>query len=136
MAKIVQRNEILYRAPARVGLLADVTERFLARNVNILGIRAYEENGDGVFLIYADDSRAASEAIKNMNEGEMRIVPVISALLPNRPGELNALATALANANINITQVHATGAAGADTEVILTTDDNVRAIDVLMTLKV
>jgi len=134
MAKIVQRNEILFRAPTRVGLLADVTERLFAKGVNVLGIRAYEEDGTGVFLIFTDDSRSAAQAIETLGEGVVSSIPVIAALLPNEPGQLAAVARALANADINITQVHATTTDAPTAEVVLTTSDNIRAMDALQQL--
>ncbi|HEY5540293.1 MAG TPA: ACT domain-containing protein [Coriobacteriia bacterium] len=134
MAKIVQRNEILFRAPTRVGLLADVTERLFAKGVNVLGIRAYEEDGTGVFLIFTDDSRSAAQAIETLGEGVVSSIPVIAALLPNEPGQLAAVARALANADINITQVHATTTDAPTAEVVLSTSDNIRAMDALQQL--
>ena len=134
MAKIVQRSEILFRAPTRVGLLADVTERLFAKGVNVLGIRAYEEDGTGVFLIFTDNSRAATEALETLGEGHVGTIPVIAALVPNDPGQLAEISRVLANVDINITQVHATTTDAPMAEVVLTTDDNVRAMDALMQL--
>lgn len=131
MAKIVQRNEILFRAPSRVGLLADVTERLFANGVNVLGIRAYEENGTGVFLVFTDDSRKAMDAIETLGEGHVGTIPVIAALMPNEPGQLAKIARLLASADIEITQVHATSTDAPMAEVVLTTDDNIRAMDAL-----
>ena len=134
MAKIVQRSEILFRAPTRVGLLADVSERLFAKGVNVLGIRAYEEDGTGVFLIFTDDSRAATEALETLGEGHVGAIPVIAALVPNDPGQLAQIARVLASADINIVQVHATTTDAPMAEVVLTTDDNIRAMDALMRL--
>ena len=134
MAKIVQRSEILFRAPTRIGLLADVTERLFAKGVNVLGIRAYEEDGTGVFLIFTDDSRGATEALETLGEGHLGSIPVIAALVPNDPGQLAAISRVLANADINVTQVHATTTDAPTAEVVLTTDDNVRAMEALMQL--
>jgi hypothetical protein len=134
MTKIVMRNEILFRAPTRVGLLADVTERLFAKGVNVLGIRAYEEDGAGSFLIFTDDSRAAAEALETLGEGHLGVIPVIAALMPNEPGQLSAISRALAEADINVTQVHATTTDAPMAEVVLTTDDNVAAMDALQQL--
>lgn len=130
MAKIHLRSEILFRAPTRIGLLADVTERLFAEGVNILGIRAYEEDETGVFLIYASDSRAASEAIEPLG-GKISTTQVISAEVPNVPGQLAAIAGALANADINILEVHATATDASTVGIVLQTADNIRAIDLL-----
>jgi hypothetical protein len=134
MARIVQRNEILFRAPTRVGLMADVTERLFAKGVNVLGIRAYEEDHTGVFLIFTDDSRTATAALEDLGEGHVGAIPVIAALLPNEPGQLARISRALSNADISIVQVHATTTDAPMAEVVLTTDDNVAAMDALQKL--
>jgi hypothetical protein len=133
MAKIHLRSEILFRAPTRIGLLADVTERLFAKDVNILGIRAYEEDDTGVFLIYASDSRAASEALELLG-GTISTMQVVSAEVPNTPGQLAAIAGALANADINIVEVYATATDAPTVEIVLQTADNIRAIDLLQEL--
>jgi hypothetical protein len=106
MAKVVQRNMIEFRAPTHVGLLADITERLYAKSINVLAVRSYDEGDDAVILIYADNSRAAMAAIETLPEGTSRTVPVISAEVKNTPGQLSALARALANADVNVTQLH------------------------------
>ena len=62
------------------------------------------------------------------------VLPVIAALVHNDPGQLAEIARVLANADINITQVHATTTDAPMAEVVLTTDDNIRAMDALMQL--
>jgi hypothetical protein len=131
MAKIQLRNEIVFRAPTRVGLLADVTERLYATGVNVLGIRAYEEGSEGVFLIYTDDSRLAADALSTLPDAHIGSTSVISAEVPNEPGRLAKISTALANADINVLEVHATTTEAPTAEIVIDTADNVRAMDAL-----
>lgn len=135
MPKIALRNEILFRAPTRVGLLADVTERLYATGVNVLAIRAYEEGGEGIFLIHADNSREAIAAIEALGEGSAKTISVISAEVRNEPGPLAAIARALANADINVTQVHCTTTDAPSAGIVLETSDNVAAMAALEKLK-
>jgi len=134
MAKIQLRNEIVLRAPSRVGLLADVTERLYAKGVNVLGIRAYEEDGTSVFLIYAEDSRLAIEALELLPDGVITTTPIISAEVPNEPGRLAAISRALANAEINVLEVHVTTTDAPLAEIVIDTADNVGAIAALETV--
>jgi hypothetical protein len=130
MAKFHVRNQIVFRAPARVGLLADVTDRLEGKAVNILAVRGYDEGDEGVVLIYPDDSRMAEEALATL-EGTVRTVPMIVGEVANTPGQLAAISRALANANINIIQVHSTTSDCSDARLVIETSDDVRALDVL-----
>jgi hypothetical protein len=129
-AKVRVRNEVLFTAPNRVGLLADVTERLLAESINILAIRAYEEGDAGKFLLLTDDSRATADALSPL-EGSLTIMPVIVAEVPNEPGQLNDIARALSAADINVSQVHATTTRSGEAMIILETDDAIAAMAVL-----
>lgn len=131
MAKVVQRNMIQFRAPTHVGLLADITERLYAKSINVLAVRSYDEGDDAIILIYADDSRAALAAIETLPEGRARTVPVISAEVKNTPGQLSALARALANADVNVAQLHCTTTDAPTAEILFQTDDNVAAMAAL-----
>ena len=134
MATYHLRNEIVFRAPNRVGLLADVAERLAGHGVNVLAVRGYEEGDTGVVLAYPDDSRAAAEALANL-EGVAASLPVIVAEVANEPGALAAIALALSNASIDISQVHATTPAECGQAlIVLETSNNVAALEVLQKL--
>jgi hypothetical protein len=131
MATFHVRNELVFRAPTRIGLLADVCERLAGHGVGVLALRGYEEDGDGVILVYPDDSRLAKEALDEL-VGTVSVLPVIVAEGPNRAGELAAIARALTNANINILQVHVTAAPGsAPAMYVLQTSNDVAALEAL-----
>jgi len=134
MSKILLRNEILFRAPNRVGLLTDVMERLYAKGINVLGIRAYEDGTDGVFLIYADDSHLASEALEELPDGRSSLTAVISAEVRNEPGNLVTISRALSNADIDVREVHATSTNAPTAEIVIDTADNIRAMGVLESL--
>ena len=134
MAAIHLRNQIVFRAPARVGLLADVTDRLVGKGVNVLAIRGYEEDGDGVLIVYPDDSRLATEALE-MLDGDVSDMPMIVADMPNTPGQLADVARALSMANVSVSQIHATTSPDCDRAlVIISTSDDVTAMDVLLKL--
>ena len=120
MAQVQIRNEVMFKAPTRVGLLADVAEKLNAAGVNILAIGAYDKGDKGEFLMITDNNKLAYEALGGL-EGEMDMQSVVIAEVPNRPGELAAIARKLADHDINVAQVFATSVDGADTVLIVLT---------------
>jgi hypothetical protein len=113
MAKVQIRNEVMFKAPTRVGLLADVAGALNDAGVNILGIGAYDKGDMGEFLMITSNNKLAYEALSTMG-GEMDMRSVVVAEVPNQPGELAAIARVLADNGINVSQVFATSVDGAD----------------------
>ena len=122
MAKIQIRNEVMFKAPTRVGLLADVTEALDKAGVNILAIGAYDKGDNGEFLLITSDNKLAYEALSKVR-GEMDMQPVVAAEVPNEPGELARIARVLADHDINVSQVFATSIDGEDKVLIVFTAD-------------
>ena len=120
MAKVQIRNEVMFKAPTRVGLLADVTSALDAAGVNILAIGAYDKGDVGEFLMITSNNKLAYEALAGL-DGEMDMRSVVVAEVPNEPGELAAIARVLAANDINVIQVFATSVGGADTVLIVLT---------------
>jgi hypothetical protein len=120
MAKVQVRNEVMFKAPTRVGLLADVTEALNKHGVNILAIGAYDKGDAGEFLMITSNNKLAYEALADMG-GEMDMQSVVVAEVPNTPGELANISRKLADHNINVSQVFATSVDGADTVMIVLT---------------
>jgi hypothetical protein len=133
MAKVQLRNEILFKAPTRVGLLADVSEALDAAGVNILAIGAYDKAGAGEFLLLTSNNRLAAEALAPLG-GELDIVPVVAAEVENAPGELAKIARRIANAGLNIEQIHATTTDSPTAMIIMRTVDEVSVINLLQDL--
>jgi hypothetical protein len=113
MAKVEIRNEVVFRATTRVGLLADVTEALSDAGVNIHAIGAYDRDDVGEFLMITSNNKHAFEALAPLG-GEMDMQPVVVAELPNDPGELAYIAGILAEHQINVSQVFATSVEGAE----------------------
>jgi hypothetical protein len=120
MAKVQIRNEVMFKAPTRVGLLADVTAALNGAGVNILGIGAYDKGDMGEFLMITSNNKLAYEALSRLG-GEMDMRSVVVVEVPNTPGELAAIARVLADRDINVSQVFATSVEGADMVMIVLT---------------
>ena len=134
MAKIRIRNEVMFKAPTRVGLLADVTEALNGAGVNILSIGAYDKGGNGEFLMITDNNKLAFEALDKL-DGDKDLQSVIVAEVSNKPGELAAIARVLADNDINVSQIFATSAGDANTvTIVLTAECEIDVLELLQHL--
>lgn len=134
MANVQIRNEVLFKAPTRVGLLADVTGALNDAGVNILAIGAYDKGDMGEFLMVTSNNKLAYEALSGLG-GVMDMRSVVVAEVPNEPGELAAIARLLAGADINVSQVFATSVEGADTvSIVLTAAAEIDLVELLKDL--
>lgn len=130
MAKVQLRNEILFKAPTRVGLLADVTRLLHEAGVNILAIGAYDKGDMGEFLLLTSNNRTTAEALAPLG-GTLDIVPVVVAEVANEPGELALIAKRISDAGLNIAQIHATTTDSPTAMVVLRTDKEITVADLL-----
>jgi len=132
MAKVEIRNEVIFKAPTRVGLLADVSGVLNDAGVNILAIGAYDKGEMGEFLMITSNNKLAYEALSGLG-GEMDMRSVVVAEVANEPGELAAIARVLADSGINVSQVFASSVDGANTVMLVLTAEC--EVDVLELLK-
>jgi len=130
MAKVEIRNEILFKAPTRVGLLADVTEALHGARVNIRAIGAYDKDDMGEFLLITSNNRDASEALKSVG-GDADITPVVVAEVPNQPGELAVISRKIADAGFNISQIHASSTDADTVMIVMQTEHAAQVVDLL-----
>lgn len=131
MPNVQIRNEVLFKAPTRIGLLADVAEALNGAGVNILAIGAYDKGDVGEFLMLTSNNKLAYEALSGL-AGEMDMQSVIVAEVPNEPGELAAIARTLADNGINVGQIFATSAEGANTvQLVLTASCEIDVVGLL-----
>jgi hypothetical protein len=130
MPKVELRNEILFKAPTRVGLLAEVAEALAAAGVNIIGIGAYDKGDMGEFLLLTSNNRATGEALAALG-GTIDLTPVVVVEVENNPGALAKIARLIADAGINISQIHATTVDAPTAMIVLRTDDEARVVELL-----
>ena len=130
MATVQLRNEILFKAPTRVGLLADVTEALKAAGVNILAIGAYDKGDMGEFLMITSNNKDAFAALEKLG-GEIDMTSVVVAEVPNEPGELAVIARRLADHDINVGQVYATSVEAPTVMIVLRTACEIDVVKLL-----
>lgn len=130
MATAKLRNEIMFKAPTHVGLLAEVSEALHNAGVNILAIGAYDKGDMAEFILLTSDNRLTGEALAPLG-GEVSLAPVVVAEVENRPGTLAAVARRLADAGINVAQIHGTSTDSPTMTLVLLTAEETRVVDLL-----
>lgn len=128
--KVELRNEILFKAPTRVGLLAEVTEALANAGVNIIAIGAYDKGDSGEFLMITSDNRATAEALAPLG-GSLDLIPVAVIEVDNTPGTLASIARTIADAGVNISQIHATTTDAPTAMIVLRAEDEAKVVHLL-----
>ncbi|MDY0087361.1 MAG: hypothetical protein RBS78_02225 [Coriobacteriia bacterium] len=128
-ARVVQ--ELFVTAPARVGLLSQVTEAISGEGVDIYAIAAYERDGRGEFMIVTSDNERATAALANIINMSVTRRDVVMLDLAAGPGSLAHEAAKLAHENINIHGVYGTAGDGFRVALVLRVDDPVGAKQIL-----
>jgi hypothetical protein len=114
----------------RPGELARVTGALARKGVNLKSVAAMVVGNQGVLRLIADDVEAAREAL---NEGHITFEEseLVAVMLENRAGEVEDLASKLANVNINVQALYVIGLDGDLVELALAVDDPKKAKKVL-----
>jgi hypothetical protein len=130
VATVQLRNELFFKAPTRVGLLADVAEALGAAGVDIIAIGAYDKGDNGEFLLLTSDNKKASDVLSSL-DGQVDFGPVVVVEVENVPGKLAIIARRIANENINVSQIHATTTGGDTAMIVIRTDQDARVVELL-----
>ncbi len=104
-------KELKVRVENRPGMLGEVATSLAEQKVNIRAVNAWVEGGEGVVRVVVDRLPAARKALAKRGWTSEE-VDVLEVELPDKPGSLARLASALGQAGIDIGHVYV-GAAGA-----------------------
>jgi hypothetical protein len=119
-------RQLMLTLPARVGLLAEVSNVLHDAGLDIVAIDAYEREGTGTFLLVTDDQDRARDALAALG-GAVVEQPAVAVELANETGALAEAAGRIADAGVNIEYVYGSAAQEAlgPTAVLIfrTTDD-------------
>jgi hypothetical protein len=127
LKKALLTKQISVTVVNKIGVL-DLMAGYLAdRGINIEAIAGYEIPGSNqaTIMLVVDDTRHASEAIKERDFGPIEEIDVIMVELDNKPGALKTVTNLLAFKGINIRFIYATTSLDAcPVRVIISTSDN------------
>lgn len=114
MENVWKQAELLASMPTRVGLLRDVCKALDAEGIDIRSIEAYDNDDTGEFYLITNNDDLAAAKLAEMG-ADVASTDVVCAELENAPGALLCLASAIADAGINIWQMRATSTVGNET---------------------
>ena len=115
-------RDLVIHVTHRPGEIARVAGALAKKDVNIKSLAGIGMGNQGVIRVIPDDFDAARTALKDANirfeESEL-----VSALLENRAGELDEVASKLANVGVNVQAIYVIGLDGELVEVAMAVDD-------------
>lgn len=97
--------EFVVNMENRPGRLATLTEALAAAGVNIEALTAYGHDGESTVRLIVDDAHAARRVLGDADLQHHEL-PVLTAVLPHRPGELAKLTRAIADSGVNIDAIY------------------------------
>jgi hypothetical protein len=101
-------TEILFALANKPGALAKVAEALGSAGVNFQGV-GYASGARGTLRIIADDTERALAALKAAKIKVKKTQEALELTVPDRPGELGALARKLAKGRVNIEAFYVVG---------------------------
>ncbi len=127
MAKARLVKQLNFNLPDRKGLLSEITARLSNAKVNITSICAYTEEDKAYFMLTTENNTKAKKALADIVT-DLKEEDVVSVEMPNRPGELEKVATKISEAGININYVYGTAGGTRSAVCILKTEDNKKTV--------
>ena len=130
MTKARKVKEISFTMPNKVGLLSEVTTAIARARINITALCAYAMENSATFMLTTNSNAKAKKALAPLGAAiEER--DVVEVEMPNKPGELQKVATRIADAGIDIEYMYATAGKGKTATCLFKTTDDQKTIKVI-----
>jgi len=115
-------TELKIRVENRPGMLGEVASALAMEKVNIRAVNGWVEGGEGVIRLVVDRLPAARKAIGRRG-WRAEELEVLTVELPDKPGTLAALASALGAAGVDIGHLYVANAGARKAAVVLGVSD-------------
>ncbi len=119
---MARAKELKIRVENRPGMLGEVAAAMAEQRINIRGMNAWVEGGQGVVRLVVDQLPAARKALARRG-WKAEELDVLELELADKPGALAIVATALGHAGVDITHAFVGGAGARKATVFLGVSD-------------
>ncbi len=130
MAKATKTKLLSFNVDDKAGLLSEITRLLADAKVNITAMCAYTWDDTAYFDMTTDSHPKAKKALKKMGV-ELEEEDVIVVEMANKIGELDKVASVIADAGINILYMYGTTSAGRTSTGLFSTSDNNKALKLI-----
>ena len=131
MLKTRPAKEVVVRMQNEVGALDEMAKTISDKGANILAVSAWVEGAQAVIRLVTDDNMRVMDSLK-ARRYEAREGDVLVTEAPHKPGMLHRITEKLAQGDIDIHHLYATGIITQETcLVVFATANNDRAIVLL-----
>lgn len=112
------------------GALSKFVELFANEGINIIGIASEIRDDSGVVRVAVDTDRKVSHVLTGAGFTTIE-TPMLSLVLPDKPGQMLHLTKLLGEHSINITTVYGTAMGGSSSRLLLNASDIDKALEIL-----
>ena len=128
--KAVRGEELSLAVNNGVGKLADICEQVKNAGVNIRAINGYVVDAQAIFRLVTSDNTKAKQTLSSLGTVESK--DVVIAEIPDKTGELFALAAKLKQAGIDLTHIYGTTSVpGSSAIIVFASNNNSKALEVI-----
>ena len=128
--RAVKGKETILAAEDQVGKLQEVANAVKAAGISVRAISAWGAEGKAYFRLVTSDNEKTKEVLQS--QGTIQEKEVIIADMPDEVGQLEALASKMTEAGINLSHIYGTTSEPDKPAVIIfASDDNDKALDAL-----
>jgi hypothetical protein len=130
MIKARKSKQLFFSVKNRTGLLSEIGNLLTNAKVNITGLCAWGMDNTAFFMLTTSSNAKAKKALSQLkvtvNEDD-----IITAEIPNKPGELEKVSKKIADAGIDIFYLYGTAGSGRTANCSLKTSNDKKALSAI-----
>ena len=128
--RAVKGKEVVLTAENKVGKLQEVASAIKGTGANVRAISAWGVEGKAFFRLVTSDNEIIKETLQSQGTVEENDVIIVD--MTDEVGRLEALASQMKNAGVNLTHIYGTTSEpGKSAIIVFSSDNNDKILDIL-----